>query len=229
MARVLYLEDEMFLGRIVKDSLESRGYEMHLVTDGNNLMKAYEDFSPDICVFDIMVPHIDGYELATMVRKINAQIPIIFLSAKSQTKDVLKGFESGGNDYLKKPFSMEELIVRIDNLLAMSQGKAGDDSDEEIPIGDFVFRPTKFELQYAEEIMPLSHRENELLKLMALRQNQKIERREILKMIWGDDSLYNSRNLDVYIRKLRVYFERDKNIRLKTLRGVGYYLVVENQ
>jgi len=228
MAKVLYLEDEMFLGRIVKDSLESRGYDMHLVTDGNNLMKAFEDFSPDICVFDIMVPHIDGYELATMVRKINKQIPIIFLSAKSQTKDVLKGFESGGNDYLKKPFSMEELIVRIDNLLAMSHGKAGDDSDEEIHIGDFVFRPTKFELQYIDEIMPLSHRENELLKLMALRQNQKIERREVLKKIWGDDSLYNSRNLDVYIRKLRVYFERDSNIRLKTLRGVGYYLVVEN-
>ncbi len=226
MARVLYLEDELFLGRIVRDSLESRGFEMHLVSDGANLMQAFEDFNPDICVFDIMVPNIDGYELATLVRKINKRIPIIFLSAKSQTKDVLKGFDAGGNDYLKKPFSMEELIVRIENLLSMSNKNQRDEADSDITIGSFVFRPTKFELVHEDEIVSLSHRENELLKLMSSKQNQKIERRAILKQLWGDDSLYNSRNLDVYIRKLRVYFEKDKRIRLKTLRGVGYYLDV---
>ena len=225
--RILYLEDEHLLGRIVKESLTSRGFDIRLVTDGNNLIRHFEEFHPHICVLDIMVPNIDGYSLAQTIRQSDNKVPILFLSAKNQTQDVLKGFESGGNDYLKKPFSMEELIVRINNLIHLS-GLIQRHSDKRtvIKIGAFEFNYGKFELAIAEEKIMLSHRENELVKLFAEHQNKQIDRRLILKAIWGDDSMYNSRNLDVYIRKLRVYFEKDPHIELKTLRGVGYHLVV---
>lgn len=223
MARILYLEDEHYLGRIVKESLASRGYEIKLISDGANFMRNFDAFHPDICVLDVMVPNVDGFSLAKSVREKNIDMPIIFLTAKNQTEDVLEGFKSGGNDYIKKPFSMEELIVRVDNLLRLKSIKESDQGGKIFEMGDFVFDQSKFQLKYKEELIELSHRENELLHLLLSQMNQKIERRTILKNIWGDDSLYNSRNLDVYIRKLRVYFERDPRIQLKTLRGVGYY------
>jgi DNA-binding response OmpR family regulator len=226
MTKVLYLEDEHYLGRIVKESLSSRGYDIRLVTDGNNLMRHFDQFHPDICVLDIMVPNIDGYTLSEMIRERDSNIPNIFLSAKNQTQDVLKGFKVGGNDYLRKPFSMEELIVRIENLLTLGKNSNNSMSGEKIQLGEYSFLPGKFELWHGESKISLSHRENELLKLIGDNKNQKIDRRVILNQLWGDDSLYNSRNLDVYIRKLRVYLEKDPNIQLKTLRGVGYYFGV---
>ncbi|NNE27916.1 MAG: response regulator transcription factor [Saprospiraceae bacterium] len=228
MVKILYLEDEHYLGRIVKESLASRGYDIKLVTDGNNLMHQFEHFVPDICVLDIMVPNIDGYTLSKSIRERDADMPIIFLSAKNQTQDVLKGFESGGNDYLKKPFSMEELIVRIENLLQLKSKVVSAKSAKKSVLGDYVFLYHKFELRYKDEKVTLSHRENELLKMLDDHRNQKIDRRDILKNVWGDDSLYNSRNLDVYIRKLRVYLEKDPRIQLVTLRGIGYHFIVED-
>jgi len=148
------------------------------------------------------------------------------LTAKNQTEDVLEGFKSGGNDYLKKPFSMEELIVRIDNLLKLSS-KQNSDKVTRYQIAKYIFNYDKFELLFEGEKISLSHRENELLKLLAENKNQKIDRTKILKHIWNDDSLYNSRNLDVYIRKLRVYFERDPRIQLITLRGIGYHFSID--
>ena len=227
MTKILYLEDEHYLGRIVKESLASRGYEIKLVTDGNNVLHQFEQFQPDICVLDIMVPNIDGYTLSREIRDRDPDMPIIFLSAKNQTQDVLKGFESGGNDYLKKPFSMEELIVRIENLLNLKKKDAKSNSEVKSILGDYTFWYSKFELRYRDSKITLSHRENELLKMLDDHRNQKIDRREILKKVWGDDSLYNSRNLDVYIRKLRVYLEKDTRIQLVTLRGVGYHFIVE--
>ena len=227
MTRILYLEDEHYLGRIVKESLSSRGYDIRLVTDGNNLMRHYEEFEPEICVLDIMVPNIDGYTLSESIRQQDPNIPIIFLSAKNQTQDVLRGFESGGNDYLKKPFSMEELIVRIDNLLSLRKNAGPSHGQEKVQLGDYVFDYNKFELWHNEDKISLSHRENELLNLLSSNINCKIDRRDILKQVWGDDSMYNSRNLDVYIRKLRVYLEQDPRIQLITLRGVGYHFSIE--
>lgn len=229
MIRILYLEDEHFLGRIVKESLSSRGYDIRLVTDGKNLMQHFDAFKPDICVLDIMVPNIDGYTLSETIRKQDSRIPIIFLSAKNQTRDVLKGFESGGNDYLKKPFSMEELIVRIENLISLRNDAVQHEAGENIQLGKYTFHYDKFELWFGEEKTSLSHRENELLKLLAEHKNQKIDRRFILKQLWNDDSLYNSRNLDVYIRKLRILLEKDPDIRLITLRGVGYHFTVSEE
>ncbi len=224
--KILYLEDEHYLGRIVKESLASRGYEMRLITDGANLMRNFSQFKPDICVLDIMVPNIDGYTLAQEIKDINPRMPIIFLSAKNQTEDVIQGFKSGGNDYIKKPFSMEELILRIENLLAMQGGKGDEAVGHVTTLGDYEFIYDKFQLRYHDDIVNLSHRENELILLLSQNINQKLDRRIILNKIWGDDSLYNSRNLDVYIRKLRVYFEKDAKIQLITLRGVGYHFSV---
>ena len=226
MTKILYLEDEHYLGRIVKESLSSRGYDIRLVTDGKNLMRHFDQFGPDICVLDIMVPNIDGYTLSELIREKDPNIPIIFLSAKNQTQDVLKGFEVGGNDYLRKPFSMEELIVRIENLIKLKGDKQAPLINEKIALGKYIFIPDKFELWYDDEKITLSNRDNELLKLLAKNKNQKIDRRTVLNQLWGDDSLYNSRNLDVYIRKLRVYLEKDPNIQLITLRGVGYHFSI---
>jgi DNA-binding response OmpR family regulator len=226
MVKILYLEDEHYLGRIVKESLASRGYEMKLITDGANVMRNFSQFKPDICVLDIMVPNIDGYELAEMIKMQDPEMPIIFLSAKNQTEDVIQGFKSGGNDYIKKPFSMEELILRVENLISLKNGSRISLENQIFVVGQFVFAHDKFELRHEEKLVRLSHRENELLLMLCQNMNERIDRREILKKIWGDDSLYNSRNLDVYIRKLRVYFERDSDIQLITLRGVGYHFSV---
>ena len=224
--KILYLEDEHYLGRIVKESLASRGYEMKLITDGANLMRNFEQFKPDICVLDIMVPNIDGYTLAKLIKERNVEIPIIFLSAKNQTEDVIKGFKSGGNDYIKKPFSMEELILRIENLLQFQRKSGSNGKVKPVHLGNYEFIYEKFQLRFQDKVINLSHRENELVLMLCQNVNQKIDRRLILNKLWGDDSLYNSRNLDVYIRKLRVYFENDSNIHLITLRGVGYHFSV---
>jgi len=227
MIKILYLEDEHSLGRIVKESLASRGFDIRLVTDGAKLLRQFEQFDPDICVLDVMVPNIDGFTLGKAIKERNSKQPIIYLTAKNQTKDVLEGFQSGGNDYIKKPFSMEELIVRIENIMLLQSADTPNVPIKNIQIGNYEFSPKRFELRYRKEKIQLSHRENELILLLSKHINQKIDRRVILKELWGDDSLFNSRNLDVYIRKLRVYFEKDPAIKLTTLRGVGYYFGVD--
>ncbi len=230
MIKVLYLEDEPFLGRIVKESLESRNFEVKMVADGQRVLSVFEQFLPDVCVLDIMLPQKDGYAVATEIRRINAGIPIIFLTAKTQTEDVLKGFQVGGNDYIRKPFSMEELIVRIRNLLHLS-GNGNTSTQmaqkEAIQIGQYEFSPLRYELKIAALVRKLSHREAELLTILAENRNLVINRRDILNQIWGDDSIFNSRNLDVYITKLREYLRADPSIEILTIKGVGYRFVVE--
>ena len=210
--KILYLEDEHFLGRIVRESLASRGFEIKLITDGANFLANFKSFKPDICVLDIMVPNIDGFTIAEEIKSLDPDMPVIFLSAKNQTDDVLKGFKSGGNDYIKKPFSMEELIVRINNLLQLGSNKYENNRTKALKLGDFVFDYNEFLLSHLGKQIKLSYKENELLLLLSHNINKKIERKSILTKIWGDDSYYNSRNLDVYIRKLRVIFEKDPNM-----------------
>ena len=225
--KILYLEDEHFLGRIVKESLASRGYDIKLITDGANFIANFKSFKPDICVLDIMVPNIDGFTNAEEIKSLDPDMPIIFLSAKNQTEDVLKGFQSGGNDYIKKPFSMEELIIRINNLLQLGSSKYENNRTKALKLGDFIFDYDEFLLSHLGKSIKLSYKENELLHLLSHNINRKIERKSILIKIWGDDSYYNSRNLDVYIRKLRVIFEKDPKIKLQTLRGVGYQFIIK--
>ncbi len=226
MKKILYVEDEPFLGKIVKESLESRGFDVHLIHDGEKVMGVFDKILPDICVLDVMLPNKDGFTLGQEVREKNESIPIIFLTAKNQTEDVVKGFESGGNDYVRKPFSMEELIVRINNLLQLSKGTKSDNQQTEgIKIGQFVFSPKKQILQFGDNAQQLSHRESQLLAILANAPQTAVERKHILQEIWGNDSFFNSRNLDVYIRKLRNYLAADENVQIITLKGVGYRLV----
>lgn len=226
MTRILYAEDEPFLGKIVKESLESRDFEVRLVADGNEVMKVFERFQPDVCVLDVMLPNLDGFSLGQAIRQKRNDIPILFLTARNQTEDVVKGFESGGNDYVRKPFSMEELIVRIRNLLQLAN-KAPKDStlQEGIPIGKYRFYPTRQSLEYGGESRQLSHREAHLLEILSGMPNQAVERKFILQQIWGSDSFFNSRNLDVYIKKLRDYLSADEQVQILTLKGVGYRLI----
>ncbi|MEM7104042.1 MAG: response regulator transcription factor [Bacteroidota bacterium] len=226
--RVLYVEDEPFLGKIVKESLESRDYEVRMVRDGAKALPAYKNYAPDICVLDVMLPNKDGFTIGQEVRALDPRIPILFLTAKNQTQDLLKGFESGGNDYIKKPFSMEELIVRMENLLKLVKAtRQRLQPDSKISLGSYNFLPYKYELHHDGDIKRLSHREAQLLQILANNRNYTIERKEILNQVWGDDSFFNSRNLDVYIKKLRDYLKNDDQVRIITLKGVGYHFVVE--
>lgn len=223
--KVLYVEDEPFLGRIVKESLESRNYEVHMATDGDDAIRVFSTVEPDICVLDIMLPSKDGYTIAQEIRTRNPGIPIIFVTAKGQTEDLLKGFESGGNDYLRKPFSMEELIVRINNLLSITQVRENKVLGDKVSIGSYEYNTQRFELIRNNKVRKLSHREAELLLLFVQSKNRTIQRKDILLKLWGDDSFFNSRNLDVYVTKLRDYLKEDSSIEIITIKGVGYNFV----
>lgn len=226
--KILYVEDEPFLGKIVKESLESRQFNVNMVSDGLHAVPAFQQFGPDICILDVMLPNIDGFTIGQEIRKIDPGIPIIFVTAKTQTEDLKKGFESGGNDYIRKPFSMEELIIRIQNLLNLTQGKVvKKQNGNTILFGQFEFHLGKHELKWADNTKKLSHREAQLIKILHENRNQAIERSLILKKVWGDDSFFNSRNLDVYITKLRGYFKADPSVQIITLKGVGYHFMVE--
>jgi DNA-binding response OmpR family regulator len=224
--KILYVEDEPFLSKIVKESLESRDFEVRLAEDGEAALTAFREFEPDICVLDVMLPKRDGFALGELIRREDSRTPIIFLTAKNQTEDVVKGFRSGGNDYVRKPFSMEELIVRINNLLLLAKGQNPSQvPDGDIQLGKYIFSPQKYELRLGEQTQRLSHRETELIRILAEHQNQAVQRKDILKEIWGDDSFFNSRNLDVYITKLRGYLKDDPDLQIITLKGVGYHFV----
>ncbi len=223
--RILYVEDEPFLGRIVKESLESRDFEVVMITDGKDALPQFKNSKPDICVLDIMLPTKDGYTIAQEIRKINPTVPLIFVTAKTQTEDLLKGFDAGGNDFLRKPFSMEELIVRINNLLTLA-GNGSKSAAEKITLGKFTFYPNRYELHFDKDVKKLSHRETSLLTILAASPNSTIERKEILLKLWGDDSFFNSRNLDVYITKIRDYLKNDPTIEIITIKGIGYRFAV---
>jgi DNA-binding response OmpR family regulator len=222
--KILYVEDEPFLGKIVKESLESRDFEVLMVSDGKLAQNVFEKSKPDICVLDIMLPSKDGYAIAKDIRIVNPHTPIIFVTAKNQTEDVLRGFETGGNDYLRKPFSMEELIVRITNLLQLTQ-KMAKASPENIALGRYEFNPVRYELKLNGAVRKLSHREASLLQALSENKNATTQRKDILMKLWGDDSFFNSRNLDVYITKLRDYLKEDPSIEIITIKGVGYHFV----
>ena len=221
--KILYVEDELFLGKIVKESLESRGFDVAMEADGG---KAYEKFiqqQPDICVLDIMLPNKDGFTIAEEIRSTNKEIPIIFLTAKTQTEDLVKGFKTGGNDYIRKPFSMEELIVRIENALRL---KTTDTINiTSVKIGCYTFHLNQQLLKCNAEEKKLSFRESELLKLLYENRNTIIDRKDILNLLWGNDNFFNSRNLDVYITKLRSYLKNDPSLEILTIKGIGYRFI----
>jgi len=227
MPSILYVEDEPFLAKIVKETLEGKSYDVQLVEDGGQAVDMYKAGTFDICILDVMLPNKNGFDIAKEIRLISQKIPILFLTAKDQTVDLLKGFDVGGNDYIRKPFSMEELIARIENLLALTRAGSGVSNNEEIKIGNlYTFYPHKLELKYEDVSRTLSHRESQIIDLLCAHMNRTTARKDLLMTVWGDDSFYNSRNLDVYITKIRGYLKNDPSVKISTLKGVGYQFVV---
>lgn len=224
--KVLYVEDEVFLGKIVRESLESRGFEVFMESDGGKATELFKKSAPDICVLDIMLPNKDGFTIADEIRELNEEVPIIFLSAKTQTEDVVKGFTLGGNDYIRKPFSMEELIVRIQSLLKNKAEGSAKIQGDSVNIGKYHFQLNRQVLSIEEAERKLSYRESELLKLLYENRDKIIDRKDILNLLWGNDSFFNSRNLDVYITKLRSYLKEDPSLEIITIKGIGYRFVV---
>ncbi|MBO9727023.1 MAG: response regulator transcription factor [Chitinophaga sp.] len=227
MAKVLLIEDEVQLGQIVKDSLEMRGFEMLYAADGREGLRLYQQEHPDVVVLDIMMPNMDGFTVTSEIRKQDKFTPIIFLTAKSQTVDVVKGFELGGNDYLKKPFSMDELIVRITALLKRFADNPGTREVEEgaVSIGQYVFNYTKQTLTRNNTVEFLSHREAAILQRLYNNKNEVMERKAVLLDLWGDDNFFNARSMDVFITKLRRYLKDDSRVQIVNIRGVGYKLI----
>ncbi|MDP5093631.1 MAG: response regulator transcription factor [Polaribacter sp.] len=220
--KILLAEDEASLGMIVKESLESRDFIVHLATNGVEAFEMYQKETPDILVLDVMMPKKDGFTLAKEIRSVNKRIPILFLTAKSQTSDVLEGFQIGGNDYLKKPFSMEELIVRIKSLLNRIEFQT---NLEAIEIGKYQFNFTKQTLSINEKTFQLTSREAELLFYLSEKKNELLDRTFILNKLWGNDDFFNARSMDVFISKLRKKLQYDPNIQIINVRGFGYKLI----
>jgi DNA-binding response OmpR family regulator len=223
--KVLYVEDELFLAKIVSETLQSRGYEVILESDGGKAVSQFTKEKPDVCVLDIMLPNKDGFAIADEIRDRDVKVPIIFLSAKSQTGDVVNGFKTGANDYIRKPFSIEELIIRIENVLKHKSTVLTEET-EEVKIGEYTFNTKRQTLHHTKEQRKLSYRESELLKLLYENRDKIVERSEILTLLWGSDSFFNSRNLDVYITKLRGYLKCDPSIEIITIKGIGYRFVM---
>lgn len=223
--KLFYVEDELFLGKIIRESLESRGFDVVMESDGAKATEAFKKANPDICILDVMLPNKDGFTIADEIRQLNEDVPIIFLTAKTQTEDVVKGFSLGGNDYIRKPFSMEELIVRVQNALRIRPDENKKLTGGSVNIGKYTFHINRQLLTREKEERKLSYRESELLKLLIENRDRIIGRRDILNLLWGNDSFFNSRNLDVYITKLRGYLKDDPALEIITIKGVGYRFV----
>jgi DNA-binding response OmpR family regulator len=224
MATVLFIEDEPALGMIVKDSLAYRGFDVLYAANGVEGLEQFRQHQPDIVVADIMMPDMDGFTMAEHIRRDDPHTPIIFLTARSQTADVVRGFELGGNDYLKKPFSLDELIARINALLRVGASRGS--ANGTLKIGRYIFDPAKQKLSVDDREVTLSHREAELLRRLYQQRNEVLGRSEVLNELWGDDSFFNGRSLDVFITKLRRYLREDPKIQIINIRGRGYKLVL---
>lgn len=220
--KILLAEDEPSLGQIVKESLESRDFEVDYVKNGQEALEFYHQERPDILILDVMMPKKDGFSLALEIRQENKHIPIVFLTAKSQTKDVVEGFSVGGNDYLKKPFSIEELIVRINALLNRVAIRL---DTENIPLGKYSFNATKQHLKFNDNTIPLTHRESSLLYHLWQKRNEILDRSFILNKLWENDDYFSARSMDVFISKLRKKLCYDKSIEILNVRGYGYKLI----
>jgi len=220
---ILLAEDEPALGMIIKESLETRNFKVLLCENGEKAYEVYKTNQPELLVLDVMMPKKDGFTLAKEIRNIDDTVPIIFLTAKSQTRDVVEGFTIGGNDYLKKPFSMEELIVRINNLLNRTQLQK---TSEIIEFGQYTFNFPKQTLQFNDEpSTQLTHREAHLLFHLIKNKNQVLDRSLILNKLWGNDDFFNARSMDVFITKLRKKLSEDNTIQILNVRGFGYKLI----
>lgn len=228
-AKILYVEDDLALSYVTKDNLELRGYEVAFEKDGKSGLNAFSHNDFDLCLLDVMLPEMDGFTLATKIRKKDQNIPIIFLTAKSMKEDKIAGLTLGADDYITKPFSIQELVLKIEIFLKRSRiTEKKIDSDFISNIGNYTFNYSNQELKIEKEIKRLTIRETDLLKLFIENKNQILKKEIILHKVWGDDSYLNSRSLDVFVSKLRKYLKSDPRIKINNIHGIGFILTIEN-
>ena len=222
---VLLVEDELTLAMIIKDTLEDSGFIIHTAADGEEGLRLFFELRPDVLVADVMMPKMDGFEMVRRIRQTDKQTPVLFLTARSGINDVVEGFELGANDYLKKPFSMQELIISIKALMGKAFLFSENKTSNRFEIGSYLFDPIAQTLLHAGVKQELSHRESEILKRLCENRNQVVNTQDVLLELWGDDSFFNSRSLHVFITKLRHKLSSDEQIRIVNVRGIGYKLI----
>ncbi|WP_163322150.1 response regulator transcription factor RprY [Draconibacterium mangrovi] len=224
--KLLLAEDDENLGLLLKEYLVAKGYDAELYPDGEAAYKGFMKEHFDICVLDVMMPKKDGFTLAKDIRIINADIPIIFLTAKNMKDDVLEGFQLGADDYITKPFSMEELIMRLEAILRRTSQEGQASAQQVFTLGKFTFDTRKQTLSEGENIVKLTTKESDLLKLLCQNANKVLERNYALKSIWIDDNYFNARSMDVYITKLRKHLKEEPTVEIINVHGKGYKLIV---
>jgi len=220
---ILLVEDDESLGFLIKDNLTSNKWNIQLYADGEKGLTAFRNFSFDLCILDVMLPKKDGFTLAAEVRHINPQVPIVFLTAKNMTEDKIKGFQVGADDYVTKPFSIEEFKYRIDAILKRANGKQAM-QDNCITFKDNVLDPHNLILTCHDHAIQLTHKECKILQLFFHHPNELIERNVFLKNVWEDEGFFVARSMDVFISRLRKYLQHDPDIRIENVRGVGYVM-----
>lgn len=227
--KILLVEDDEALRFIVKDNLEQNNYNVQAAEDGEMALELFHQDNFDLLVLDVMLPKVDGFEVATQIRKQNQQVPIIFLTARSMTEDKIKGLTIGGDDYIPKPFSMEELLLKIKIFLRRSQHPIGESqTNTSISIGMFTFFPDDLSLVCSEETRNLTLKEAELIRYFADNRNKVLSRNDILKNVWGSDDYFLGRSLDVFISRLRKYFKDDASVKIINLHGIGFRFSVKS-
>ncbi|MDQ3099823.1 MAG: response regulator transcription factor [Bacteroidota bacterium] len=228
--RLLLVEDDPNLGELLSGYLRAKGFEVELRTDGDQGLRAYNASPFDLLILDVMMPIKDGFTLAKEIREKDASTPIIFLTAKSMKQDTIRGFESGGDDYLTKPFSMEELLLRVSAVLRRTQGaKPRVEEPDKYEIGNSTFEPRRQLLVTPIGERKLTTKESELLRLLSVHQNEVLERTEALKQVWGNDSYFSGRSMDVYIAKLRKYLREDPQVEIINVHGKGFRMITQKE
>jgi DNA-binding response OmpR family regulator len=225
MTKILLAEDDSNLGILLRNYLTAKNYETLLYINGSLALEAFLKETFELCILDIMMPEMDGLTLAKEIRSIKPDMPIIFLTAKNQKDDIIEGFKSGADDYITKPFSMEELLYRIEAILRRSVGKVVRKKGEPYIIGGYTFDPLIQQLVFEDRQIRLTTKESELLELLCHHGNNVLERNFALKTIWIDDNYFNARSMDVYITRLRKYLKKDPSVKILNVHGRGYKLI----
>lgn len=224
--KILLAEDDSNLGMLLRSYLKAKGYETELFVDGKTALQAFRKDVFDICILDIMMPEMDGLTLAREIHSSAVEMPVIFLTAKNQKEDIIDGFKTGADDYITKPFSMEELLYRIEAILRRSSRSPEDVKKvDQYKLGEYQFDPVKQMLTYGKESIKLTTKESELLDLLCKHGQDILERNYALKTIWIDDNYFNARSMDVYITRLRKYLAKDPSVKIMNVHGRGYKLI----
>lgn len=224
---ILLAEDDLNLGFVISDQLRAEGYHVSLTTDGVEALRRFNEQSYHLCIFDVMMPKKDGFTLARDIRQINSDVPILFLTAKSMTEDKIEGFNAGGDDYLTKPFSVEELNLRIKSLLKRVNIRTETPEEKVFNLSQFIFDTENLTLTLGGDVQSLTKKEAQILKILYKFKNQVLPREVILNTVWGQDDYFVGRSLDVFITKLRKYLKEDETIQILNIHGVGFKLEIK--